>query len=289
MKVNTLFTILGLLFLSFLFMSNQFGRAAGQSWGNTAAPGDQTLSNGQPRTCISCHATGSIMVTLDIELSNEAGEIIEGEYEPGATYDVAVRLNHVSGPAPAQYGFQLLAIDDATETEINTWSEPANNVKFSFASNTGRTYPEHNQASDTNTFNMKWTAPDAGAGSITFYSCGNGTNDNGGTGGDGAACGTLSLNEGAPSSTNNLTQSFNAKLFPNPANDLINLDVDVVKSGEYKINVVNAYGKIISEQFTDFHNGTNQIKFNVTDFPAGIYFLEISNLRESAIYKWTKN
>jgi len=289
MKINTLFTILGLLFLSFLFMSNQFGRAAGQNWGNTGAPGDQTLNNGQSRTCISCHGTGAIMVTLDIELLDSEGEIVANEYEPGVTYDVVVRLNHVSGPTPVTHGFQLIALDDATDTEINTWSEPANNVKFSFANNTSRTYPEQNSASVANTFNMKWTAPEAGTGSITFYSCGNGVNGNGGTSGDGAACGTLSLNEGEPSSTNNITHTFKTNLFPNPANDSINLEVDVVKSGEYKINIVNAYGKIISEQFTDFHTGTNQIKLNVTDFTAGIYFLEISNLRESAIYKWTKN
>lgn len=289
MKVNTLFAILSLIFLSFLFMSNEFGRAAQESWGNTGAPGDQTLTNGQSRTCISCHGTGAIMVTLDIELRDAAGDLVEEEYQPGVTYDVEVRLNHVSGPAPSRYGFQLVALDDATESDINTWTDPAENVKISFASNTNRTYPEQNRASATNTFNMKWTAPEAGTGPITFYSCGNGVNSNGGTGGDGAACNTLSLAEGKVSSTNNIATSFEANLFPNPATDVVNLDILVAKSGEYRIAMINAFGKEVNAQFVDFLSGQNQVGFSVDGLPKGMYFLQVSNLRESAVYKWFKS
>ncbi len=287
MKINTLFTILGLLFISFLFMSNNFGRAAGQNWGNTGAPGDQMAGNA-PRTCISCHGTGTTMVTLDIELLNEAGDIVEEEYEPGVTYDVVVRINPVSGPTPAKYGFQLIALDDTNEMEINTWSEPASNVKFSLAANTGRTYPEQNSASDSNIFNMKWTAPAVGTGPITFYSCGNGVNNNGGTAGDGAACNTLSMQEGEVSSTSNIAKSFDVSIFPNPASELINLDVEVAKAGEYRIALINAYGNEVNSQFVDFHSGENKTGLRIEDLPSGMYFLQVSNLRESALYKWMK-
>ena len=108
--------IFGLCFLGFIFSSNEFGRAAFANWGNTGAPGDQELANGDPRTCVSCHNTGAIQVTLDIFLRDTMGNEVLEEYIPGQTYEVEVMINNPSPPVPLGYGFQIVALDDATET-----------------------------------------------------------------------------------------------------------------------------------------------------------------------------
>ena len=281
--------IFGLCFLGFLFSSNEFGRAAFANWGNTGAPGDQELPSGEPRTCISCHNTGAIQVTLDIFLRDTLGNEIVDEYIPGQTYEVEVVINNPSPPVPLGYGFQMIALDDATESEINTWTEDALNVKLSTASNTGRTYVEQAGASGAPNFLMQWTAPEQGTGSVTFYSCGNGVNGTGSSGGDGAACNTLTLQEGEISSNNELfAKSFNLKLSPNPTSHFLKLDVDSNKSAEYKIDLLSTQGEVVRSTFVDFHAGANSISFDVANLPTGMYFVQLQNLRSSVVYKWMK-
>ncbi len=289
MKFRSIYMILGLCFLGFIFSSNRNGRAAGQNWGNTGAPGDQTLANGQPRTCVSCHNTGNIQVTLDIILTDDDGNTISDNYTPGATYDLQVKVNHAAGPTPGGYGFQIVALDDANESEINTWTEPSANVKFSLASNTGRTYPEQVGLADSGDFQMKWTAPAEGTGSITFYSCGNGVNGTGSNGGDGAACSTLTLQEGMVNSTADVfARSFDLQISPNPANQFLNLAIRSSKSAEFKVSVLNTYGKVVRDEFIDFQHGDNELKLYIADLPNGMYFIQVQNLRASSIAKWMK-
>ena len=289
MKFSSIYMILGLCFLGFIFSSNEFGRAAGQNWGNTGAPGDQLLGNGQPRTCITCHNTGSIQVTLDISLKDTDGNLITDAYTPGQTYDVEVLIDHAGGQMPQGYGFQMVALDDATETDINTWAMPSSNVKFSNASNTGRTYAEQNGRSDTGSFTMQWTAPAEGTGSVTFYSCGNGVNGTGSSGGDGAAISTLSLSEGEVSSNENvIARAFDINISPNPAKQFLNLEVKTSKSAEFKIDILSSQGERIESRYVDFHTGDNNINLNVADLPVGMYFIQVQNLRGSAIHKWMK-
>lgn len=273
MKFKIIYTLFITVLVASLFLGNSNGRADGNGQGNTGAPGDETLSNGSPRTCQTCHGSGNIQVTLDIEVLDGGSPITA--YKPGQTYDVNFVVNHVGGPAPDGYGFQAVALIDSNDSDVDGWSAPASNVKIATASNTGRSYAEQNGVGNNGTFSVKWTAPTEGAGSVTFYSCGNGVNGNGGTGGDGADCATLQLTE---DETNSISTIADARIltFPNPAIDQISVTVEGMKVIENTVlNVYNASGQLLhtESRITPMQNW--QTTIDVAHYQAGIYFVQI--------------
>lgn len=288
MKFRNLYITAILLFAAYIFMGHSLGRADSRNWGNTGAPGDETLSNGTSRTCITCHGGNTIAVDLNIGITNLDGSPLENdEYIPGTTYNMSVTIDATTG-SPSAYGFQMVALSDIDQAEINTWDNPSSNVEIAFASNTGRTYVEQNVPSSSNVFTMDWTAPEAGRGDITFYSCGNGVNGNGSSNGDGATCSTLTLVEAETSSTLNLNPDFlRMELSPNPAIDILQVSVDTQLSEDLQLNILNLDGKLLHQQQYN-STGTNTVDLHISDLPSGIYFVQLTNSKYSSISKWIK-
>lgn len=288
MKLNNIYIFIVILFAGYVFMGHSAGRADSQNWGNTGAPGDETLSNGQPRTCISCHGGSSIGVDLGIEIRNQDGSVLENnEYIPGTTYDMSVTLATTAG-SPVEYGFQMVALTDSDEQEVNTWANTSSNTEIAFASNTGRTYVEQSVPSSSNTFTMEWTAPAAGSGGVTFYSCGNGVNNNNTTSGDGADCSTLSLAEAQTNSLVNLnTDAIQLELSPNPAVDYLQVAINTQLQDNFELNILNMSGQKIHTQ-TWIANTADMVDISIIDFPAGIYFVQLTNASYSNAVKWVK-
>lgn len=179
MKFRTyLIQVLFLVGLAFVFLNNSGGRANQTNNGNTGAPGESTT------VCGSCHTGGVYgMTTTTLSINEEGTANPVTAYTPGTTYDVTLVVNNTMG-TPNGYGFQMTALDgnnvdvaDFNPTSINTQIATANNVG-------GRRYVEQNGTSSSNTFAMKWTAPTAGTGDVTFYQIGNSVNGNSSTGGD---------------------------------------------------------------------------------------------------------
>ena len=199
MKFRLVYLIFFTLLVSVIFMSNKNGRAASQNAGNTGAPGDQSNANGSPRTCNYCHSGSTLTATMNIAVIDSTGAAVT-QYVPGRQYTERVTINS-SGAAFNGYGFQTIALKDAGNTDLDGFSDPGgNNYKISSISN-GRTYAEHDNVSTSNVFEVKWTAPPAGTGPITFYAAGNGVNKNGLSSGDSGAFNVLQLNEQVAAST----------------------------------------------------------------------------------------
>jgi len=289
MKFRNIYILLALLSLGYIFVSNSSGRADSTNWGNTGAPGDQTLNDGSPRTCISCHGGNSIGVDLGIDIQNQDGSPLEDNiYTPGTTYNMSVTISATSG-SPSGYGFQMLALTDADEQEVNTWSNPSANTEIAFANNTGRTYVEHTNTSASNTFTMDWTAPESGKGSVTFYSCGNGVNGNFSTIGDGAACSTLTLTEAETNSVFNLnSDALQLELSPNPAIDQLQVNIDTQLSDDFLLNVLNVNGQVIRSQAWPSTTGDSQVQLDVSQMTPGMYFIQLTNASYSTNSKWIK-
>ncbi len=275
MKLKFIYTLFIASLGAVLFLSNSNGRASSANWGNTGAPGDQTLSNGEPRTCQSCHSTSDMQLQMDIEVSS-GGNVVEN-YIPGNTYDVTIRLNHTGGSMPSGFGFQVVALVDSDESSTESWSNPSANAKIATASNTGRSYVEQNGISDTNTFGMQWTAPEMGSGNITFYACGIGINGNGMTSGDGATINTLSLTEDEGTNINELEEILTINLYPNPAQDWLFLNMeasDNIQKG--MLQIINQQGQIMLNQaIADASNWQQRIA--ISSLSTGIYFVKIAN------------
>ncbi len=283
MKLNFIYTLFIAALGAFIFLGNADGRATQANQGNTGAPGDE-VSGGVARTCQTCHSSGSIGVTLDLSVFDESGTAVT-EYLPGQTYDVSVSINHVSGPTPAGYGFQMVSLFDADNSDVAAWSDPSSNTQIATASANGRSYAEHNGTSSTNVFTVKWTAPEAGNGSVTFYSCGNGVNGGGTNGGDGAAINTLQLAEGTSTSTRNLASEMDIKVFPNPVKESLNIQLNNSEKGQYEINIINLAGQVLaSETRTILADESTQL-LDLRSLTSGAYFLQIINEKGSVVQK----
>ncbi|MBR9920142.1 MAG: T9SS type A sorting domain-containing protein [Bacteroidetes bacterium] len=270
MKFTKLTSLFILLACSVLWLGNKDGRANGGNEGATGAPNDNPTN----RTCQNCHNnSSSLQVTLDIEVYNANDELVDS-YNPGENYLVKVRLNSVGNGTPSAYGFQMTALQNNL-TPVNTWFAPEAGVQITTLNN-GRAYAEHLNPSTDNVFEINWTAPDAGAGDVTFYSCGNGVNGNNQSSGDGAAINQLTLTEegGGTVSTKEQLSQKDLTVYPNPTTDLVYLDIDDSLTGNARISLMDQLGRMISTQNQQLLGGET-IELPLNGLSSGLYFLRL--------------
>ncbi len=290
MKFKFIYTFFSISLLAFLFMSHSGGRADDQGKGNTAAPGDEMIG-GNPRVCASCHtgANTDIMMTQLIEVLDGTGAAIT-EYVPGQTYRVKVTNEVVAGD-PAGFGFQVLALKaslDIDGDDVAAFSNPANNVKIAIATSNGRQYAEHDGVSETNTFEVDWTAPATGTGAVSFYSCGNAVNDNNMNSGDASACTKIELAEGESSSTFEADGGVKIFLFPNPVHEEMKVQLISDISAEFSMDIFDMQGRLMVSETISFMNGENNFSYNVKDLSKGTYLVKFSNNEKIATAKLLK-
>lgn len=190
-KVTLLSLVFCLAALWVILASSSNGRATAANQGNTGGPGETT-------TCGSCHSGGSYgTVSVLIQLFAAGTTNTVTAYVPGTAYDLRVTINHTSG-TPVGHGFQLTAFKNTNTPLPDTYSNLGSNVKkktVTAGAYNGRTYCEHNGVGSSNSFNMRWTAPAAGSGTVVFYAAGNCVNGNNNDTGDKSGNSSLSITE----------------------------------------------------------------------------------------------
>ena len=144
--------------------------------GKTGAPGEGL--------CSDCH-TGN---TVNDGLGSVAIGGVPLAYTPSQTYTLTVAVQH-SGQI--RWGFELTVLKNSDNTAVGALA----NTTLLTATQTslGRTYVSHTtlNGQDGTLLNFPsggwtfdWTAPAAGAGTVTFYAAGNAANGNGLNSGD---------------------------------------------------------------------------------------------------------
>ncbi|MFN4122977.1 MAG: T9SS type A sorting domain-containing protein [Flavobacteriales bacterium] len=97
-------------------------------------------------------------------------------------------------------------------------------------------------------------------------------------------CGTLLLNVAEVASINSVN------IYPNPAQDVLNVQYDVIKSGNFNIEIFNSIGqRVVFEQIGFRGIGTNIQQVSLAGLNAGIYFVKLNNGTDSIIRKVTVN
>ena len=290
MKTRILYSIFSLTLLATLFLSNSGGRAGSANQGNTGAPGDELAGN-NPRTCQSCHATGDIQVTMSLEILDIDNNPITA-YSPNELYTAIVRIDSAAGPTPQGYGFQVVSLFDADNSDVNGWTESGHseNVQIAESTNTNRAYAEHKGVSSNNEFLIQWQAPEAGKGDISFYAAGNGVNDNGTTSGDGAALPQkLTISEGMVSSIKDLSSlGIDLQLSPNPVKNQLFLSFDNHRQEEVFIKILNAAGQVFYTQNLQLIMGKQTKQIDLSQFSKGLYFVQIANEKAISTKKIVK-
>ncbi|MDX1908478.1 MAG: T9SS type A sorting domain-containing protein [Bacteroidia bacterium] len=68
-----------------------------------------------------------------------------------------------------------------------------------------------------------------------------------------------------------------ASVYPNPSNGLFNLEIQGNPGVTYQVKVVNLIGQTIAEQQVEPHTRT---RFDLSNAPRGVYFIQISDGQE---------
>lgn len=151
---------------AFLFIGatgSAFAFSFGPPDGRTGAPNETTCAS------VGCHAGN--------ELNASGGSLvltIPETYMPNEVYEIVVDLARAG---QSRWGFEMTAVD-ANGAKAGTF-ELADEANTLLTEANGKQYVKHNAAgtaagtADANQWTVKWTAPDADIGSITFYAAGN--------------------------------------------------------------------------------------------------------------------
>lgn len=74
------------------------------------------------------------------------------------------------------------------------------------------------------------------------------------------------------------------KIYPNPTNDILNIDVDILNGNSSKLQILNSLGQILSEE--KIKDPKSQI--NLSHFPSGIYYLKMQGINGQKVIKIIK-
>ncbi|MBI3509778.1 MAG: T9SS type A sorting domain-containing protein [Bacteroidetes bacterium] len=78
------------------------------------------------------------------------------------------------------------------------------------------------------------------------------------------------------------------KTYPNPANDQVNISLNLIKSGDVTITLTNALGQIVSVENRTMASGENNVQLNTTSLQSGIYFVNVAANGSSSTSKVVK-
>ena len=238
-----------------VLMSNSSGRANLFGQGLTGAPGDTN------RTCASsgCHSSGAFSPSVNLDVFDPDRNDVTS-FIPGVTYDITLRVDAVDNPSA--YGFQMVALLE-DETSATNWSEVGDNIQVVQLGE--RNYLEHDGPSTSNEFKTKWTAPEQGAGDVTFYFSANAVNGNGNQTGDGGVNSQFKLFELTTSAED--LDELEINIFPNPTSDFITIS-DL--NSEIRYTILDIKGQKVSASAA-----FGETTLDLRDFHSGLYFLNI--------------
>lgn len=78
------------------------------------------------------------------------------------------------------------------------------------------------------------------------------------------------------------------KVFPNPVDENINVQIEIRKNTNLNISVSSLLGKTIISKNTDLDQGIQTLNINMSNLPTGIYFLNMSDGQEVISHKIMK-
>jgi len=257
---------------------------------NTNAPGEKTCSG--PEGTSTCHSGGIPDNTgpATVSVFSSGGN----QYVPGQTYTITPTITH---PTRTRFGFQLVALKASNDANIGdiqiTDTTTTKAVYPTYGNFQTREYAEHKLAgtyftSTTGQWSFNWEAPSVNEGNIILYACfsavnNNNTNDPG----DETYYTTLLLTPSGMGTNGPDDFSDAINIFPNPAKEFFNLELDVQKSGKVSAGLMTLDGKIaqrIFEKNIPQGNFSEKIYIEKSASP-GIYFLKISSGQKTVLKK----
>lgn len=242
--------------------------------GNASGPGavqgqDRTGSPVSPGYCgvNGCHGGGNFSTDVEL-LILDANEDTITEYTPGEQYRLRISI---AAEGAEGYGFQAVALDSANDG-AGEFGDASSGTQITTIS--GRQYFEHSSRSSASTFEIDWTAPEAGSGNISFYAAANAANADFNNTGDDPDTTSLIVVESL-SSNLNAQQAEQVELQVYPS--FVQTEVWSKWSPQVKaeqLTISDLTGRIYRQEKI-VNQSTAELNIPVYDLPGGIYFVRL--------------
>ena len=273
MKTFIKFSVLSILLL---ISVNIFSLSDG-AFNMTGAPGEGDCSGCHSGNSPNSDPNGSITITIDSS---------NGEYIPGKTYDVKVRVSHL---LRNRFGFALTTRKaNSTDHLGNFYADTASGV-FNRTEMVAHRRASID-ASQQRTWNFKWQAPLNETEDITIYAAGVAANGDNGNDGDLAYTTFVKLKKsGTNTGIKNFAEENSADFsaYPIPTNKYLNIKQTKTLHHIVQLSIYNQLGEEV-ETWNDKElliTSDHTIRLDLKH-PKGIYYLKIKTITDTFIYKF---
>lgn len=266
--------ILLLTFGAFLAYVTFTSSSSGPS---TTVAGSQIAFNGCNGT--SCHGLPDISTTASVILVNQStGDTLStNQYTPSTTYDLIVMGSNSSSMIRA-FGFALTASHTSLTVQAGSFANNSTGTNISVPGTPGPlSVFEHaapiSSIGGSFSASIEWTSPAVGSGDATISLSVNAVDSNGASNNDQWVTNTATLAEGPPATVNEITAKDGIVLYPNPASNILNIQILSTNKKEYSYSIFGMDGTIIDAGVLN----SPQNKVNTNDLPAGNYYIQIAD------------
>ncbi|PZF73512.1 choice-of-anchor V domain-containing protein [Taibaiella soli] len=254
---------------------------------------NRTGSAGSSANCSGgCHGSNTASTIVNITLSSNGQTVTS--YTPGQTYTVTITGSNANNLP--YFGFQASCVkNSSTSTQAGSFAASGTNPAVRNASGSLQLV-EHNSpiagtaagSGYSYSTSFSWTAPAAGTGSVKFFVTLNAVNHDGTTNGDQPNANTALISE-ATTGVSEATKDVALNIFPNPAQNDINIHADNVTPGTYSLTVFDLTGKKLESKNVIANGSELETSVSVGGWAAGLYHIQLSKDGMKKVIPFVKN
>jgi|GEM_PF-5939093 len=254
---------------------------------NGASQSGLTVVNNGCNGTGGCHgAMSSATVAKLYMIEKSSGDTIKnGKYSPGATYQVVVTGTNSTATA---FGFMLSSRVATTSTQFGTFANPTPSTLTKIQSFSGLSVFEHKNTipavAGAFAATAEWTAPKPGSGDITMHLYVNAVDGTGSTANDQWDEDVTTLGQGDNASVNSIANSISVSVYPNPANNTLNIELQNNYTNNYQYAIYSMNGTVTATG--QMNNNVNSI--DVSALPSGVHFLKVTYGAQQKVISFSK-
>jgi hypothetical protein len=76
-------------------------------------------------------------------------------------------------------------------------------------------------------------------------------------------------------------------VYPNPATDVLNIDLTLFQADKLNLRLVDMTGKLLKEEVVEGADGDNHLRFDINGVAKGLYLLEVATPSGKSVRKVT--
>lgn len=238
----------GIIALPLLFGQFTYRKSGGSHPGSTGAP-PENITCAQPN----CHSPALVSYN-DTIVNKLIFPTSNNTYIPGVTYKITLQ---VKNPGISRFGFEILALQYATNTNIGEFSIIDSNRTHLIGrsiDNDDRTSVTHSTDGTPaitlgfNEWSFNWTAPSTNEGNVIFYYCTNSTNNNNSELGDAIYTSTFMIEPDLSNSIAKYIDDKNIIVFFDPKTEQFMINYNLISDEKVTIHINDNLGRTIYQE-----------------------------------------